>query len=209
MESRSKLPREIDDKDITRGKVFSVPIPFNDGRPFDFVKYDNDTDTYKVVTLEDGFEGKIDPVSKRKKSEIVKLAINYKLRPALVIQNNYDNQNENYNSVIVLPIETIKEKQKGNSRIKRMMETNDVDNVHYIGNDSYIIINNPVKVHKNMLFENKKNIIFNESVMELIMKKFAKCVDIDKIEKCDECMYNYENYISTLEEVAMTKEKNA
>lgn len=73
--------------------------------------------------------------------------------------------------------------------------------MHYLGHNSYITINDPSQIYKNMLFEFDDGVErkIGKSVLDVVMKKFAKCFDINELEKCDECIYNYNNYIQSLE----------
>lgn len=191
----SGLPRMVKYEDIMRGKVFNVAIPHTEGRPFDFI-IENETNkgTYNIVTKDDGFEGVIDPVTGRRKAPTVMIATEFKLRPAVVISSNVANQKANYHSVIVLPIASIFEKDKSDSLVQRMMSSNDIGGLHYIGQvtgrDAYITVNDPKRLHKNMLFEPAKEVLLDEELMAVIMEKLAGCLEIKQIPQCKECEKN-------------------
>lgn len=190
------LPRLIKDSDIFRGKIFSVALPFTSGRPLQFVVEDDNHDgLYRIVKKDDGFEGKIDNVTKVRKSEQLRIVTGIKLRPCIVIQKDEFNHNPKYPLVAILPIATLTKEQKEKPIYKRLIEKNDLDNFYYLGNDCYITINDPQRVYKNVLFQIDYKLKYNETDinMEDIMKRFAKCFEIKKISECDNCQYNCEN----------------
>jgi len=188
------LPRLVNNDDILRGKVFNVALPFTKGRPLDFVCEDkNNLGLYKIIKNNDGFEGKLDEKTGKKQSEIVKVVVEFKLRPALIIQKDEYNLNSNFPFAVVLPIATLSDNQKNKSIFKRMIKSNDVESFYYLGNDSYTTINDPQRVYKNMLFYNDSNTFYNKDIMNEIMKRFAKCFEINKIVECDSCEYNCDN----------------
>ncbi|MDF2545345.1 MAG: hypothetical protein K0R93_243 [Anaerosolibacter sp.] len=192
------LPRLVSHKDIIRGKIFNVAVPHTSGRPLNFVIEDpGQKGTYKIITKDDGFEGEKDPKTGKKIAPVVKVVTEFKLRPAIVISDDYWNNNEDYYSVVVVPIASIYEEDKKNPLIKRMMTSNDLDGLHYIGTktgrDAYVTVNDPVRLNKNMLFEPKKQIVLDDPLMTVLMEKFAKCFAVKKIARCRECEHNCES----------------
>lgn len=189
----SELPRLVKSEDILRGKVFNVALPFTNGRPLNFVFEDNDQKgMIKIVQLDDGLEGRIDKEGHRK-AEVLRIVTEIKMRPALVIDRDEFNKNPNYPLVAILPIATLNESQKRKNIFQRMVRYNDIERFYYLGNDSYITINDPQRVYKNMLFENESNIVFEEPVMVEIFKRFAQCFAVERIIECDKCEHNCEN----------------
>ncbi len=191
-----KLPRLIEHKDICRGKIFSVALPFTNGRPLNFIaKDDSSEELYRIVKKSDGFEGSIDEKTGERKSEELQIVTGIKLRPCVVIQKDEYNHNPKYPLVVILPIATLTDRHKEKLIYQRMIEKNDVDSFYYLGNDCYITINDPQRVYKNTLFYIDYNLKYSETDvnMEEIMKRFAKCFEIKKIVECDNCQYNCEN----------------
>lgn len=187
------LPRLVKPEDILRGKVFNVALPFTNGRPLNFVfKDESQKDVFKIVRLDDGLEGKIGNDGNRK-AEILKIVTEIKMRPALIIDKDEFNHNPNYPFVVILPIATLSKSQKEKSIFKRMIRHNDIERFYYLGNGSYITVNDPQRVYKNMIFENESDIVFGESTMIEIFKRFAQCFAIDRIIECDRCEHNCEN----------------
>lgn len=189
------LPRLVEHEDICRGKIFSVALPFTNGRPLSFVVEDNNnSNLFKIVKKVDGFEGKIDKKTGERKAEELKIVTGIKLRPCIVIQKDEYNHNHKYPLVAILPIATLTSEHKKKSIYQRLIKDNDLDSLYYLGNDCYITINDPQRVYKNLLFD-IENINFDESNidMEEIMKRFAKCFEIKRISECDQCEHNCEN----------------
>ncbi|WP_352419042.1 hypothetical protein [Proteiniborus sp.] len=190
------LPRLIKHEDIFRGKIYSVALPFTNGRPLNFVvEDDTHKGLYKIIKKDDGFEGKVDKETGIRKSEQLKIVTGIKLRPCIVIQKDEYNHNPKYPLVAILPIATLSDKQKERPLFQRMVSHNDVDSFYYLGNDCYITINDPQRVFKNVLFEIDYKLNYNESDVDMqeIMKKFAKCFEIKRIVECDTCKHNCEN----------------
>lgn len=191
----SSLPREVIYSEIKRGKIFNAAIPHTFGRPLIFVEQDSSNpDTYKLIEKQDGFEGVIDPVTGKRTAPTVKAVAEFKLRPAVVIQSNNLNFNEAYPFVIVLPIASIYEEDLQDPEIKRMMSKNDIAHFHYTGKvtgrDAFVSITKPSRINKNLLYKPKQEIILEDSMMEGILLKLAKCFEIKKIEQCDNCHQN-------------------
>jgi hypothetical protein len=189
------LPRLVSYENILRGKIFNVATPFTEGRPLSFVVQDgSNPGLYKIIKKLDGFEGEIDPITKKKKAPVVQAVMEYKIRLGIVIQNDKLNHDPDYKSVIVIPIASIYEEDKKDPLIIRAMTKNDVDLIHYLqmvtGREAYAQVNNPRIVYKNMLFEPPKQIILHSSMMDEIVKKLASCLQIKKIKECEDCKYN-------------------
>jgi len=188
----SFIPREVSPEQIIKGRVFDVAVPFTKGRPFSFVEEtDNGSGLFRIVKKDYGLEAKI--VGGKTKAQVLKIVTEIKLRPALVILRDNLNQHTEYPYTIVLPIGTITEEQKKRKLFKRMLETNDVDQIHYIGNDSYITINDPYRVFKTTLFERSCPITIGDKEVSTILVKLGKCLDMDRIARCDECESNCDN----------------
>lgn len=204
------LPRQVENSKILRGRVLNVAVINPNGRPLEFLEEEG-SNIYKSIVKLDGLEGKIDKVSGKKKAETLKIISEVKLRPALIIQPNEYNQKTSYPFVTILPLANIPKNKKGTNMMKRLVEKNDLDVMHYLGHNSYVTVNDPRRVYKNMLFEFKDGIErkIDELSFNIIMRKFANCFEIDEIDKCEECVYNYDNYIYAFEQIASQKEKDA
>ena len=189
------LPREVKSEDILKGEIFYVALPFIESRPLKFVEPDeHNTNLYKIVKKDDGFEPVIDSKGKKGFPEL-QIVCGVKLRPCLVIQNDEMNKNEKYPLVVVLPIQTFSDNQKNRAVYKRVIEKNDLPEYFYLDNGSYITIDNPRRVYKNTLFTVPNNVNFDKKLidMEELMLRFAECFEIDKIRQCEECTNNCNN----------------
>lgn len=194
----SQLPRLVDYNEILRGKIFNVPIPFTSERPLDFVVEEPDgKGLYRIVRKDDGFEGQIDPVTKKKVAKPLKIVTEFKMRPAVVIQSTNINTSPYYDFVIVLPLASINENDLKDPVMKEIVAHNNNDRMYYLGEtlgrEAYVNIIDPKRLHKNMLYAAKEEVILTEDVMEVIMMKFARCLEIKKIAECETCEKNCEN----------------
>jgi len=193
------LPKLVSYGKIFRGKIFNVAIPFTSHRPLSFVVEDeSNPNSYKIISKDYGFEPMTNPKTGKKYAPTVKIVTEFKLRPAIIIQSDELNHNPDYHSTIVIPISSITENDKQHSDIvKRMITSNDIDGMHYLGNltgkDSYTTISDPKRLHKNMIFETKNEIILSNELMQEIMIKFGKCFEIKRISECEECKNNCKN----------------
>jgi len=193
----SVLPRLVSYDKILRGKIFNVAVPHISKRPLDFViKSPRHEKLYEVITKLDGFEGERDPKTGKKYSPTLKVVTEFKLRPAIIIQNDEFNQREQYLYTVVLPVSKIQDSDRTDPVMQRVMKENDLKEMHFIGRlpgiDSYITIDNPKVIHKNLLFESPVDISVPEEMMIEIMKKYAQCFEIKRIKECDDCSKNCE-----------------
>ena len=180
----SERPRLVNSKDISRGKIFYVALPYTQGRPFRFIEKDEQhSKMYRIIEKEDGFQGKSEPQTGRRRSESLEIVTGIKLRPCIVIQKDQYNHNEKYPFVVILPIATLSEDHKKKPIFKRLIERNDLDQFYYLGNDCYITVNDPKRVYKNTLFyvEGHLKIDEKEIDMDELMMRFAECFDVKKI----------------------------
>ena len=179
-----QLPRLVSSKDINRGKVFYVALPYTQGRPFKFLEKDRHyPDIYRVIEKDDGFEGKADGESGRRRSEALNVVTGIKLRPCVVIQKDQYNHNEKYPFVVILPIATLTPEHKEKPLFKRLIQYNDVDQFYYLGNDCYITVNDPKRVYKNTLFYVEGGLKIEESKIDMdeLMIRFAECFAVKKL----------------------------
>ena len=80
------LPRLVPYESVIRGKIFNVATPFTEGRPLTFVAEDkNNPGSFKLIKKTDGFEGEIDPVTKKRKAPVVHAIMEYKVRPGIIV----------------------------------------------------------------------------------------------------------------------------
>jgi hypothetical protein len=190
----SVLPRLVDSKSILRGKVKDVALPFIQGRPLNFVIEDTDNpNLYKIIEKDDGFEGFINPINNKKKSEIVKVVTEFKLRPCLIIQKDEYNLIEDYPFTVILPLANISKEQRKRKTFQRVINYNDIDQYYYLGHNSYVTINDPHKVYKNMLFERDNEVSIDKESCNEIMMRLAQCFKINTIKECDTCSRNCNN----------------
>jgi len=178
------LPRLVRSRDIDRGKIFYVALPYTQGRPFKFVEKDRYyPDLYRVIEKKDGFEGKAEPLTGRRRAESLDVVTGIKLRPCIVIQKDQYNHNEKYPFVVVLPIATLSKYHKQKPIFKHLIEYNDLDQFYYLGNDCYITVNDPKRVYKNTLFyiDGQLKIAADEIDMDELMIRFAECFEVKKI----------------------------
>jgi len=181
-----ELPRLVQSKDIERGKIFYVALPFTQGRPFKFVEKDQRIpDLYRMVEKKDGFEGVSEPRTGRRRSENLEIVTGIKLRPCIVIQKDQYNHNEKYPFVVILPIATLSKEHKQKPIFKHLIEYNDLDQFYYLGNDCYITVNDPKRVYKNTLFYVGGNFKINESEIDMdeLMLRFAECFEVKRIRR--------------------------
>lgn len=191
------LPRLVPHNQILRGKIFNVALPFTSGRPLDFVVEDeNNKGLFRIVQMDDGFLPVYNEKLKRKTAPVVKAVCEFKMRPAIVIQNNEFNAQQDYYQTIVLPITSIKDEVRKDPVIQQLVTTNDVEYLHYLGDllhkESYVVISDLKRIHKNLLFKTKTEMYIKDADMEAILVKLAQCFKIKKIRECDECERNCE-----------------
>ena len=182
--NRIDLPRLVQSKDIHRGKIFYVALPYTQGRPFRFVEKDGQhEDLYRIIERPDGFEGVSEPETGKRRSESLEVVTGIKLRPCIIIQKDQYNHNEKYPFVVVLPIATLTKEHKQRPIFKRLIEHNDLDQFYYLGNDCYITVNDPKRVYKNTLFyvEGRLKIEESDIDMDELMMRFAECLAVKKI----------------------------
>ena len=180
----SELPRLVDSKDICRGKIFYVALPYTQGRPLRFIEKDEQhPELYRIVEKEDGFEGRAEPATGKRRSESLEIVTGIKLRPCIVIQKDQYNHNEKYPFVVILPIATLTKEHKQKLIFKRLIEYNDLDQFYYLGNDCYITVNDPKRVYKNTLFyvEGRLKIDTCDIDMDDLMMRFANCFDVKRL----------------------------
>ncbi len=178
------LPRLVQSEDIHRGKIFYVALPYTQGRPFRFVEKDEQhEDLYRIIERPDGFEGKSEPQTGKRRSESLEVVTGIKLRPCIIIQKDQYNHNDKYPFVVVLPIATLTKEHKQRPIFKRLIEHNDLDQFYYLGNDCYITVNDPKRVYKNTLFyvEGRLKIEESDIDMDELMMRFAECLAVKKI----------------------------
>lgn len=194
----SQLPRQVSYDEIIRGKIFNVPTPYTSQRPLDFVVEEPGSEgLFRIVQKDDGFEGEIDPVTKKRVAKTLKIVTEFKMRPAVVIQSTDINTSPFYDYVIVLPLTSIHPGDLTDPVIQEIMTYNNNDRMHYLGEllgrHALVNIVDPKRLHKNMLYATKAGVILGDDVMETIMVKFAECLSIRRIVECETCEKNCEN----------------
>lgn len=196
--------RNIDYKDINRNSLYWVAIPFSEERPLKiFEKLENTVNAgNKLDENNNTFDGSINEFG-RKQSEIIDVVVRHKRRLAIVIQDNKFNHDKNYGYVYVVPLTTFNKNKK---RIKLIKENMDIPNYHYVGfvgnEESVANIGDVKRIHKSLLLETTKYKSLKNEIMEDVCKKVAIMLKVEKLEKCDECIYNYENNIKVEEKDA-------
>lgn len=147
-----------------------------------------------------------------------------KSRPVLVFQN-VEFSKQYHDNVFVIPIQTLREPLKTNfssedDYLRKLKEYNDIINKNKEVYDIYyipkvqtdgsiwkriLVLSDARFVHKSTLYGAVKENEVTPSDIEEVGIRLSKMFNINKLEKCDECIYNYENYVNStsLQEVAI------
>lgn len=125
----------VENDRILRGHIFYAAVAFSDGTPVDFFEPIPDLGKGfgRIVSKMNGFNPVYDENGK-KYSPTLNVVVKHKVRLSVVIQSNLFNQNESYDHVYIAPIATIHPTQEKTELIERLKDTNDIPQLHYIGN---------------------------------------------------------------------------
>ncbi|MDK0681505.1 hypothetical protein [Clostridium perfringens] len=172
----------------------------------------------KVIISSKGFKPIRDINGNNKADKEKFIVTRAKSRPVLIFQNVEFNKtlHDNY---FVIPIQTLKkpdrkkcntefeyiEKMELYNNIKKRSEN--VYNLYYIPTNNsngtiyerMLVLNDARFVHKSTLFGKAIENQISREDLDKIAIRLGKILNIQKLEQCLECKYNYENYISNSE----------
>lgn len=189
----------VPDEEIKRGHIYWGAIQFTEQRPLGIFKpLDDENNGIKIEEDSQTFIGRFNPQNGRKESEIVDVIIRHKRRMVTVIQS--DDSIGSY--IYVLPITTY----GGNDlRILDIKNNPERPQYHYIGNitgkEAVVNVSDMKRIHKSLLMQKLGTVEIGKEDMEIIGKKLAALMEIEKLEKCSECEQNYENYLRNQENI--------
>ncbi|EOU2017366.1 hypothetical protein C5S21_07895 [Clostridium perfringens] len=195
----------VSDSEIKRGNIYWAAIQFTEERPLGIFKTTDGDNGIKVTEDINTFKGRFNQTTNRRESEIVDVIIRHKRRMVTVIQG----EDSIGSYIYVLPITTY----NGNSNKIEIIKSNpNTPQYHYIGSitgkEAVVNISDMKRIHKSLLMEKVGQAKIEEENLEIIGKKLATLMDIEKIEKCDECIHNYENYLKTKDFKELAKISN-
>ncbi|WP_035290288.1 type II toxin-antitoxin system PemK/MazF family toxin [Clostridium sp. KNHs214] len=185
----------VSNNEIKRGKIFWSAIPFSEQRPL--IIYDSIKNASYTGKIHEENNLDFNSINERKQSNEIDVIIRHKRRMALIVQNDKFNNDADYPFVYVIPITTF----GGNKeKINYVKNNPELPNFHYLGNltgkESVINISDIKRIHKSLLLEDSNFKINDDGkIMIDVCKKIGYYMNIQQIEKCKECKYNYENYI--------------
>ncbi|MBN3371788.1 hypothetical protein CF087_22515 [Clostridium botulinum] len=150
----------------------------------------------KVIIKKNGFIPVKDNNGINKAKEDVFVVTRAKSRPVLIFQD-IEFSKQHYNNVFVIPIQTIKEFNE--DIINRSSEVYDI---YYLPKrmpngeiwHRVLKLSDARFVHISTLYGSVRENEVKDEEIEEIGIRLSKMINIKKIEKCDECIYNYENY---------------
>lgn len=186
----------VKDEDIKRGHIYWSAIPFTEARPLGIFKTISGVHGKRVEEDAQTFKGRINNETGRRESEEIDVIIRHKRRMVTVVQS----EESLGNFIYVLPITTY---NGDNDKIEQIKNNPDVPQYHYIGQltgkEAVVNISDMKRVHKSLLMDNVNVDKISDEDMEIIGKKLATLMDIEKLEKCEECINNRKNYLDKKE----------
>ncbi|MPQ42624.1 hypothetical protein [Clostridium tarantellae] len=186
----------VSDNEINRGHIYWAAIQFTEERPLGIFKSTYGDDGIKITEDANTFKGRFNSITNRKESEIVDVIIRHKRRMVTVIQS----EDSIASFIYVLPITTYSGNNKKIEIIKNNLNNPQFQYIGSLtGKEAVVNISDMKRIHKFLLMEKVGQTQISEENLEIIGKKLATLIDIEKIEKCDECIHNYENYIKNKE----------
>lgn len=130
-------------------------------------------------------------------SYMAQIIVNHKIRPVVVLQNNEYNHRTNFDSVIVLPIQSLKRDGRNPGFLNKLTINNTIPQLHYLGihtgKESYITLTDIKRLHKTYLLDHFKSPPLQDNVLEDICLKLSELLDVKKIPACNECKMNCDN----------------
>lgn len=167
----------------------------------------------KLVVKNDGFNPVKIANGENTANKDIFVVTRAKSRHVLVFQD-IDFSKQYHENVFVIPIQTLKKPQKTQHMkeqdyLKRLKEYNDIVNrskdaydIFYIPKtkpdgtiiDRILVLSDARFVHRSSLYGAVRENEVNPSEIEEIGIRLSKMFNINKLEKCDECIYNYEKY---------------
>lgn len=175
----------------------------------------------KLVVKNNGFAPQKDEKGQNKAKKDVFVVTRAKSRPVLVFQN-IDFSKQYHDNVFVIPIQTLKKPEKSSFEhekdyLKKLKEYNDIKNKSKDFYDTYyapitlangdiweriLVLSDSRFVHMSTLYGTVIENQLSTKDIEEISIRLSKMINIEKLEKCNDCVYNYENYIQKLKEVS-------
>lgn len=193
----------VKDEDIKRGHIYWSAIPFTEERPLGIFKKISGVHGKRVEESAETFKGRFNAETGRIESEEIDVIIRHKRRMVTVVQS----EEALGKFIYVLPITTY---NGDSAKIERIKSNPDVPQYHYIGQltgkEAVVNISDMKRVHKSLLMDKVKVNKISDEDMEIIGKKLATLMDIEKLEKCDECINNYKNYVEEQENKGLNLE---
>ncbi|MBW9156287.1 type II toxin-antitoxin system PemK/MazF family toxin [Clostridium tagluense] len=194
----------VKNDEIKRGMFYWAAIPYTEERPlfiFEKIGKAKYTGKKKYENIKT-FDGKFSSLRNKIESEEIDIIIRHKRRLVLVVQNDEYNSKEGYKFIYVIPITT---HGKDKEKIEYAKNNDKIPHFHYIGQatneESIANIGDIKRIHKNLLLETTTYDALSETLMTEICKKIGTLMEIGELEKCKECIYNYENYVHNFNEI--------
>ncbi|QPW61987.1 hypothetical protein [Clostridium botulinum] len=173
----------------------------------------------KLVFKNDGFAPTKDDKGHTKAKEDILVVSRAKSRPVLIFQD-IEFSKQYHDNVFVIPIQTLKEpilnqctsrdeyKQREREYKAIIERSEEFYHLYYIpvvrpnGQpwNRILMLKDARFVHISSLFGQVKENEISEDEISEIGIRLGKMLNIEKLEKCNECIYNYENYIQDKEE---------
>lgn len=168
----------------------------------------------KLIFKNNGFKPTKDNKGNSKAKEDILVVSRAKSRPVLIFQD-IEFSKQYHDNVFVIPIQTLKEPilDQCDSKKEYEQRTREYEAIKERSEEFYHLYYIPVVrpngqtwnrvlmlkdarfVHISSLFgQVKENEISQEEISEIGIR-LSKMLSIEKLEKCDECIYNYEKYI--------------
>lgn len=169
----------------------------------------------KIVVKSDGFKPLKDANGSNMSNEDVFVVTRAKSRPVLIFQD-IDFSKKHHDNVFVIPIQTLKapDESKFASREKYLEKLARYNNTIARSEEEYNVYYIPKKIpngevwHRILIlsdarFINKsllygtiiENGLTSDEITEIGIR-LSKMLNIEELEKCSECKFNYENYIN-------------
>ena len=189
----SDLPFIVPYNAIKRGNIYLAGIPFDDGRPLNFLETDPDG-SLKVKIKDYGFDSVPDRYG-RPMSQDVAVVVPHRAKYAVVLQSDELNIDPAWHYTLIAPIDSVGKQELARPIIRRAIKTNDVDRIHYItctGMGATVEITKIRRSHKNLIFR-PTGWTIPSADLDHIMVKLATILKIEKIPACTECEMNCEN----------------
>ncbi len=198
----------VDHLQIFRGKIYWTAIPFSQPNPLVFFEScstcsestgctNAKNDCGRSIKRDVVFNKNLLKTTESGKS-IASVIIPHKIRPAIILQKDLYNHRTDYDSIIVLPIQSLYREKKSPSFLQKLTVENSIPQLHYIGmhtgNESFVSLSDIKRLHKTYLIEPMAiPPITEESIIEMC-NKLADLLDVKQIPACKDCHRNCDNF---------------